>query len=145
MSVHRRIPTRTYGYEIEHLKDPFMDLAVAVVEQAVRDYFRTALKGEHIDAAQFLLGDEHLLYIDADMRPILKRYEEVYMLRVYHYRGPVTRFGKIHTKIFDCYTSAESEAQAMNNIRSKYKTWAHFQQSAKVELDPRYLTEEDIR
>ena len=124
--------------------DPYAELANAVVVRAVQDYFMTGMKGFHNDAAGFLLGEEVLAFTDLDMRTVLKDYKEVHKLRVFHYRGPVTRFGKLHCKLFDCYTSAKSEAGALNNIKSKYKNWAKLTQNSKVELDPKFLTEESI-
>lgn len=143
MSKHRTHPKgQSKGDDLSG--DPYAELANAVVVRAVQDFFMTGIKGFHNDAAGFLLGDDIQMFTDLDMRIILKDYMEVHRLRVFHYRGPVTRFGKLHCKLFDCYTTAKSEAGALNNIRSKYKKWAKLTQDSKVELDPKYLMEENI-
>ena len=120
-------------------------LVAAILERAVLDYFMTGTSHFHQPVADFFHSEWCMMLTDLDMISVLNKYAEVNNLTVYHYRGPVMRFGKVHSKLFDCYTSAKSEVQAINNIKSKYKTLNNLQQSAKIDLDPKYLTEEDIR
>lgn len=55
------------------------------------------------------------------------------VMALYLYNGPVTRFGK-YVGNYKAYTTATSEKQAYNNIKSKWKNDCGYLQSAKVEL-----------
>lgn len=57
---------------------------------------------------------------------------------VYHYNGPVTRFGK-YVGTFKATTEAPSEAKALSNLRYRYNQSCRVQPNAKVELDKKYL------
>ena len=62
--------------------------------------------------------------------------------RVYHYEGPIMRFGRIVAWEWEDNTQAVSEAQALNNLRfkaGKYLGLDVGSHNVKIELDPECL------
>lgn len=64
---------------------------------------------------------------------------------IWHYRGPVYRFEHIHSYIWEGYTTAPTEGKALSNLSSKYKAENGLAQTAKIELDRIFLSQEDMK
>lgn len=61
----------------------------------------------------------------------------------YFYSGPLYRFERIYVAKWEAHTEAVSDKQAINNFNSKAKKEYGFEQWAKLNIDPRYLTLSD--
>lgn len=61
-------------------------------------------------------------------------------MRKFHYKGRVTKFGNYFC-FYDGFTTAKSEAQALNNIRGRIKREHHLAMSSKIEVNKKYLEE----
>lgn len=63
---------------------------------------------------------------------------------IWHYRGPVRRFGQVVCPVFEAYTTAPTLGRALSNIAYKYKEETGLAPTAKVELDKLFLDLEEI-
>ena len=66
------------------------------------------------------------------------------MNSIWHYKGPVFRFGRCVCPEYDVYTTAPSEGRALCNIQSRFKAENGYEQSARIELDHVFIQEEEI-
>ena len=66
------------------------------------------------------------------------------MNKVYHYNGPVLRFGYVVEWDWDAYTTATTEKKALANLQSRYKKDHGYEQTARVELVEMFIKEEAI-
>ena len=60
----------------------------------------------------------------------------------YYYKGAVTSFGKIKDNFWKGYTHAVSEAQAVNNLKSKYKETHGLEQNTCIEFPGKVILDE---
>lgn len=60
---------------------------------------------------------------------------------MYKYEGPVRRFEDIAIKNFVMYTHASTPQEALRNLSFKAKKQLKLNKMAKVELNPKYLSE----
>lgn len=64
--------------------------------------------------------------------------------QTYNYDGPISRFGKLFASNWKGQTQAVSEKQALNNLTYKAKIENNLIGTAKLELDPKCLSCDDI-
>ncbi len=95
------------------------------------------------------LDDLRELKIDLTSKELsLESLDEAQEKLRYHYRGPVYHFDTCIVEDWEGYTEAVSEAQALNNLTAKAKTFFGFILQTRITLKPEYLElvtgEEDI-
>lgn len=123
--------------------DPYQELANAIVSQAIIDLFNPS--GRYVVMCRkFLKSDWYQLITDLDPDVLFNKYEEVYKVKIWHYRGPVYRFEKVAQDMYDQYTSAPTMGKALSNLAARWKKENKLEMSARVELDSAFIKEEEL-
>lgn len=77
-------------------------------------------------------------------RPLQVPRVVIILNKIWHYRGPVKRFGKVVCWMYDEYTTADTLGKALSNIAYKYKKENGLAPTARVELEKLFMEVEEL-